>query len=127
MKNERRAVVRYRAKLSVEVEVNGYTIEEAISSEVSLAGIRIDCEGPLAGRILNRYLQVTPGENIAAKVNIEVPKNAGIVKNIYCSARVISVSRVSQVRYIIGLKFLEFKEDSQKDWIDYISGNVNKA
>lgn len=127
MKNERRAAARYRAKLPVEIEVNGYTIEEAVSSEVSLAGIRIDCEGPSAARILNRYIQVTPGENIAAKVNIKVPKNTGSAKKIHCCTRVVSVSRASQVRYVVGLEFIEFKEGSQKDWIVYISGHVNKV
>ena len=120
-KLERRAVARYRVKLPVDVEMDGYTISEAISIEISLAGIRLACEGPVAGKLLNKYIQVTPGENITANIEIKLPNPSGVTQNLHCKARVVSVNRASQVRYNVGFKFLKFDDDSQQYWQDYIS------
>lgn len=125
MKGERRAVARYRAKLPVEIEMGGHKFENAASIEISLAGIRIACNGPVAGRILHQYIQVTPGENITANIQIKIPEATGLVNNIHCRTRVISVNRASQARYIVGLKFLEFDGYSQLVWTNYISKIAN--
>ena len=120
-KVERRAVARYRVKLPVDVEMDGYTISEARSIEVSLAGIRLACEGSIAGRLLSKYIQVTPGSNITANIQIKIPNDAEFTHNIFCTARVISVNRASQNCYNVGFNFLEFDETSQERWQDYIS------
>lgn len=125
MKGERRAVARYRAVLPVEIEMGGNTFENATSIEISLAGIRLTCDGPVAGSILHQYIQVTPGENITANIQIKIPEATGLVNNIHCRTRVISVNRASQARYIVGLKFLEFDGYSQLVWTNYISKIAN--
>ncbi len=125
MKGERRAVARYRDMLPVEIEMGGHTFENATSIEISLAGIRLTCDGPVADSILHQYIQVTPGENITANIQIKIPEATGLVNNIHCRTRVISVNRASQVRYIVGLKFLEFDGYSKLIWTNYISKIAN--
>lgn len=120
-KVERRAVARYRVKLSVDVEMDAYMIKESTSIEVSLAGIRLACEGSVAEKLLSKYIQVTPGENITANIAIKIPSTTGVAHNIHCRARLVSVNRASQSCYNVGFNFLDFDEDSQEHWQDYIS------
>ncbi len=120
-KIERRAVARYREVLTIDVEMDGYDIKEATSIEVSLAGVRLACEGPVAGKVLNKYVQVTPGANIIANLQIKIPSNTGIPGNICCKCRVISVNRVSQDCYHVGFNILEFSQGQKNLWQNYIS------
>ena len=119
---ERRAVARYRVKLPVEIEMDEYTIERATSIEVSMIGIRLACEGPIADKVLKKYIQVTPGENIAAKLQIKIPGDTGFIDKVCCRARVVSVNRASQVRYNVVFKFIEFGDEQSHDyWKGYVS------
>lgn len=120
MKTERRAVARYRAKLTVQINMDEYSFD-ATSIEVSMRGLRIICEGPTANKIFNRYIQVTPGENIAADIQIKTPKPRGLTDTVKCLAKVISVNRASQSSYIVGFNIIEFVEDSRELWGDYIA------
>lgn len=120
MKTERRAVARYRAKLAVQIDMDDYSFG-ATSSEVSLRGLRIICEGSTANKILSRYLQVTPGENITASIQIEIPKRHNLNDTLKCHTRVISVNRISQSSYIVGFKIIEFDEDGLECWKTYIA------
>ena len=120
MKTERRAVVRYSAKLPVEIEMGGYILD-AVSIELSITGMRIACEGPIASNILNRYILVTPSENITANIHIKIPAARGLANTAHCRVKVISVHRVSQICYLVGLNIVEFEDDGQEIWAEHIS------
>lgn len=120
MKTERRAVARYKAKLVVQINMDEYSFS-ATSMEISLEGLRIVCEGS-ENSIFNRYIQVTPGENIVANIEIKIPKSKGLLaETLICQTRVISVSRISQNSYIVGFNIVEFNGEGQAVWQDYIS------
>ena len=114
-KVERRAVPRYRVKLPIDVEIDDEIMQETTSIEVSLAGVRLACEGPIARRLLNKYIQVTPGKNVTAKLKIKTPDT------IECKARVVTVNRISQNCFNVGLNFLDFEDDCYECWQSYIS------
>jgi len=120
LKTERRAFARYRAKLAVQIDMDDYSFD-ATSMDVSLRGLRIVCEGPTASNIFNRYMQVIPGENITADIQIKVPNQSGLTDTLKCRARVISVSRISQSSYEVGFNIIELDEGDQEPWQDYIS------
>lgn len=120
LKTERRSVARYRAKLTVQINMDEYSFD-ATSMEVSMRGLRIICEGPTANKVFNRHIQVTPGENIAADIHIKTPKPRGLTDTVKCLARVISVNRASQSSYIVGINIIEFVEDSRELWENYIA------
>ncbi len=124
MKDERRAVARYRDKLPVEIDIDGQVYKDAASVEISLTGLRVSCEGGLAGSLFSKHIQVTPADNLFANLVIKIPASTGLISNIYCVAKVISVNRVSQTRYLIGLKFLEFRDDCQDMWQNYITSKI---
>ena len=121
MKPERRAVSRYRIKLPVELEMENCLFETSASVEISIGGISVICEGHAAGRVLNQYIQVTPGENITANILIKIPQSTGLHNNVRCLTRVISVNRISQLRYVVGLKYLSFEQNSQQYLNEYIA------
>ena len=121
MKQERRAVARYRVKLPVELEMEDFLIDTAPSVEISLTGIGVTCEGHAAGRVLNKFIQVTPGENITANILIKIPQSTGLPNNVQCKTRVISVNRISQLRYVVGLKYLAFEQGGQQIMREYIA------
>lgn len=121
MKQERRAVARYRVRLPVEFEMQDCIFETSASVEISVSGVGVTCEGHAAGRILNQFIQVTPGENITANILIKIPQSSGMPNNVRCKTRVISVNRISQHRYVVGLKYLSFEQNGQQILQDYIS------
>lgn len=120
MKIERRAVARYRAKIAVQIEMDEYEFD-AMSMEISLLGLSAVCDGNVANKVFNRYIKVTPGENLAAGMQIKIPQGRGLVKTIVCETRVISVNRISQSSYIVGFNIAEFQSDGKELWADYIS------
>ncbi len=120
MQAERRAVARYKSKLAVQVEIDDYSFD-ATSMEVSLLGLRIVCEGALAKSLFSRYLQVTPGANVTAKVQINIPNKDGSTDSIRCRTRVISVNRISQSSYVVGFNVIEFDDEKLHYWENYIS------
>jgi len=120
LKTERRAVARYRAKLDVQIDMDEYSFD-AVSIEVSLRGLRIVCEGLLANKIFSRYLQVTPGENITAKIQIKIPRQHNLTETLKCNTRVISVNRVSQSSFVVGFNIIEFDGDVSESWKTYIA------
>ncbi len=120
MQGQRRAVARYHDKLPVEINIDGQVYNDAATMEISLEGLRISCDGGLAGSLFSKHIQVTPGENLFAELVIKTPKSTGLINNIYCSAQVISVNRVSQALYVIGFMFLEFRDDCKNIWQSYI-------
>ena len=120
MKTERRAVARYKAKLDVQIDMDEYSFD-AVSMEVSLRGLRIVCEGLLANKIFNRYLRVTPGENITANIQIKIPRQHDLTDILKCHVRVISVNRISQSSYVVGFNIIEFDEDDLESWKTYIA------
>ncbi len=120
MKTERRAVARYREKLSVQIEMDDYRFE-ATTTEISLQGLRILCAGPVAVSVFSQYIQVTPGENITANIQIKTLKSNGLSDTLSCIARVITVNRVSQDSYIVGFKIIEFAASEQERWHEYIA------
>jgi len=95
LKNERRAVARYQEKLAVQINMNDFSLP-ATTKEISLHGLRVVCEGPSASGMFSRYIQVTPGENIAVDMQIKLPELKGLVETIKCKTKVISVNRVSR-------------------------------
>jgi hypothetical protein len=117
---ERRAVARYKSKLAVQVEIDDYKFD-AISMEVSLLGLRVVCEGSLARNLFSRYLQVTPGENVTAKILINIPNNDDMTDTLKCMTRVVSVHRISQRSYVVGFNIVEFDDDKLHYWENYIS------
>ena len=121
MKGERRAVARYRDKLPVEIDIDGQVYRDAASIEISLTGLRILCEGGHASNLFSKHIQVTPAENLFANLVIKTSTQTGLINNIYCVAKLISVNRVSQSSYLIGFQFLEFKDDCQEVWQNYIA------
>jgi len=120
LKTERRAVARYRAKLDVQIDIDEYSFD-AVSMEVSLRGLRIVCEGLLANKIFSRYLQVTLGENIAANIQIKIPRKHDLTDTLKCNTRVISVNRISQSSYVVGFNIIDFDEDALESWEAYIA------
>ncbi len=120
-KIERRAIPRYHVKLAVDVTLDNSTIQGGTSAEASFAGIQIVCEGPIAGKLLNKYIQVTPGKNLIAKLQIKILNKNGIYQIITCGARVVSVNRISQSSYKVGFNFLEFEEGDEVYWQNFIS------
>lgn len=125
MKTERRAVARYKDKVAVQVEMDEYEFD-AESMEVSLLGMRVVCDGGVTSSLFNKYIKVTPGENVAATLQIKIPqinipRSRGLVNTIAAKARVISVSRISQSSYVVGFNIIEFHDEAQELWENYIS------
>jgi hypothetical protein len=116
---ERRAVARYKSKLAVQIEIDDY-IFDATSMEVSLLGLRIVCEGTVAKNLFSRYLQVTPGENVTAKISIKIPNN-DVMDTLKCLTRVISVHRISQSSYVVGFNIVEFEDEKLHHWENFIA------
>ena len=119
MQAERRAVARYKSKLAVQIEIDDY-IFDATSMEVSLLGLRIVCEGTVAKNLFSRYLQVTPGENVTAKISIKIPNN-DVMDTLKCLTRVISVHRISQSSYVVGFNIVEFEDEKLHHWENFIA------
>ncbi len=120
MKTERRAVARYRAKIPVRIEIDDYRFD-ATTTEISLQGLRILCSGPVANSVFNQYIQVTPGENITAKISINISNALDFAETLDCQTRVITVNRVSQDSYIVGFKIIEFIDDGFDRWHEHIA------
>ena len=120
MKTERRAVARYRAKIPVRIEIDDYRFD-ATTTEISLQGLRILCSGPVANSVFNQYIQVTPGENITANININISNAVDLADTLNCQTRVITVNRVSQDSYIVGFKIIEFFDDGFDRWHEHIA------
>ena len=120
LKTERRAVARYRAKIAVQIKMDEYEFD-AMSMEISLRSLSAVCDGNVANKVFNRYIQVTPGENIAADIQIKIPQGRGLVKSIKCQTRVISVSRISQSSYVVGFSIMDFDGEGLELWQGYIS------
>ena len=120
MKTERRAVARYRSKLSVLIDMDGYRFD-ATTTEISLQGLRIVCSGPVANSIFNKYIQVTPGENITANIQINISNKHELSDTLNCLTSVITVNRVSQDSYIVGFKIIKFDDDQLDQWHKYIA------
>ncbi len=120
MQAERRAVARYKSKLAVQIEIDDY-IFDATSMEVSLLGLRIICEGSIAKNLFSRYLQVTPGENVTAKISIKIPDNNDVTDTLKCLTRVISVHRISQSSYVVGFNIVEFEDEKLHHWENFIA------
>ncbi len=93
----------------------------AISKEVSIAGIRVICEGELANTLFGRYILVTPGANVTVNMEMKVPDKKANVSTVECRGKVISVNRTSQSRFLVGIEFLEFDEECEIIWGNYIS------
>ena len=119
MQAERRAVARYKSKLAVQIEIDDY-IFDATSMEVSLLGLRIICEGSIAKNLFSRYLQVTPGENVTAKISIKIPNN-DVMDTLKCLTRVISVHRIYQSSYVVGFNIVEFEDEKLHHWENFIA------
>ena len=49
--------------------------------------MRIACEGPIASNMLNRYILVTPGENITANIHIKIPAARGLANTAHCRSK----------------------------------------
>jgi len=113
-------VARYKAKLLVKIEMNDYSFN-ATTTEVSLQGLRILCEGGVSKAVFSQYIQVTPGENISADIQVHVPGKRGLVSNFKCAASLMSVSRISQDSYDVGFKINRLDEDGYEVWQNYIS------
>lgn len=120
MKTERRAVARYRSKLSVLIDMDGYRFN-ATTTEISLQGLRIVCTGPVANSIFNKYIQVTPGENITANIQINISNKHEVSDLLNCHTSVITVNRVSQDSYIVGFKITNFDDNQLDQWHKYIT------
>ena len=120
MKTERRAVARYRSKLSVQIDMDAYRFD-ATTTEISLQGLRIICSGPVANSVFNKYIQVTPGENITANIQINISQEHDSPNTLSCLTSVITVNRVSQVSYIVGFKINKFNDDDLDHWHEYIA------
>jgi len=120
VKNERRAMARYRDKLSVAVKIDE-SLLQAHAIEISLAGVRIECEGGVANYVFSRYIQVMPGENITAILDIDLINQQGLSEILNAKAKLISVNRVAQARYVVGFEFLELFETGPDNWKQYIA------
>ncbi len=120
VKFERRAMARYRDQLPITVKMDD-SLLTAIAVEVSLAGMRIDCEGAIATHVFSQYIQVMPGENITAVLDFNIVDHAGLTIVLSSQAKLVSVNRAAQSRYIVGFKFLDFSENGLEDWKRYIS------
>jgi hypothetical protein len=120
LKTERRAVARYRVKIAVQIEIDEYEFD-AMSIEISLLGLSAVCDGNIANKVFNQHIKVTPGENIAADIQLKISQGRGLVKTIKCQARVISVSRISQSSYVVGFNIIEFDSEGQELWQNFIS------
>lgn len=123
VKNERRAMARYRDKLPVAVKMDE-SLLEANAIEVSQAGIRIECEGAIANHIFKRYIQVMPGENVTANLDIKVMNENCLADSLKSKAKLVSVNRAAQSRYIVGFEFLEFIEGGLENWQAYIATKI---
>ena len=120
MKTERRAIARYRAKLSVQIEMSEFLFD-AMTTEVSLQGLRVLCEGPVSNKVFKKYIQVTPGANISANIQIIAPSTHGENNNVSCHANVISVNRIAQSSYLVGFKINVVEPKSLEYWQEYIA------
>ena len=120
MKTERRAVARYREKLSVQIEMDDYRFD-ATTTEISLQGLRVLCAGSVAKSVFKQYIQVTPGENVTASIQINIPKSNYSADTLNSQTKVITVNRVSQESYIVGFKIVSFNDSDQDKWHEYIS------
>ena len=47
----------------------------------SLRGLSAVCDGGAANQVFSQYIQVTPGENIAASLQIKIPQPRGFGSN----------------------------------------------
>jgi len=116
---ERRLSHRYDIQLPIELVLTDGTVLPADACHISSQGIQFKCDSWLADEIEPKGIQNYTLHQVRLKVvaTLSLPEN----KRLYARCRVDAARRLSQDDYLIGLKFIDFENGSEKTLDQYIN------
>ncbi len=107
---ERRAYLRYNISLPVTLVDNNGVKYEVQTRDISLGGMRIECDSGLLNNLLPEGIQTAPTDLIV--VNAEF-NNTKTDEMITVSSHVLAVLRLAESQFSIRFSFVDIDENQQ--------------
>ena len=111
--SERRKSPRYTMDLSVDIVLSDGKILTVKTRNISDSGLQITCDRWVANEIEPRGIQSHNVSQLKFKIVADLTIGDSTQK-LYANARIMSAQRMSQDRYIICIKFLDYENGSQE-------------
>jgi len=104
---ERRAYLRYNVSISLSlVDKNGAKFEVS-TRDISLGGMRIECESALLAQLLPDGIQTAPGDLVILTAEFENPKTNETFSIV---SHVLGVLRLAESQFSIRLTFVDIDQ-----------------
>ncbi len=116
--SERRLSHRYSIDLRMDLVLTDGTVLPADACNISCQGIQFKCDSWLADEIEPKGIQNHTLNKIQLKVVATLPMDEE--KRLYARCQVNAARRLSQNDYLIGLRFVDFENGSEKILDQYI-------
>lgn len=107
---ERRAYLRYNVTVPVVLMDQSDREYQVATRDVSLGGMRIDCDAILFHKILPDGIQTAPGDLVIITAKFNNPKTD---ENFSVVCHVMGVLRLAESQYSIRLSFVDIDESKQ--------------
>ena len=107
---ERRAYLRYKISLPVNLENSEGIFYETKTKDISLGGMQVECNGGMLYRLLPNGLKTSRAEEVALKAHIKADdKDGGVVVNTH----VQGVLRLAESDYSLRLLFVDLNNEQK--------------
>ena len=107
---ERRAYLRYSITVPATlVDQNGARFE-VTTRDISLGGMRVECESALLSKLLPEGIQTAPGDLVIMTAEFTNPKTNETVSII---SHVLAVLRLAESQFSIRFSFVDIDENQQ--------------
>ena len=107
---ERRAYLRYNVSIPVELIDSLGTRFKTTTRDISLGGMRVDCESALLSQLLPNGIQTAPGDLVILTASFENPKTNEIID---IKSHVLGVLRLAESEFSIRFTFTDIDEVQQ--------------
>jgi hypothetical protein len=111
---ERRNLRRHKVNLPVELVLEDGTILPVEACNISGRGLQFRCDSWVADAIEPRGIQNHPLDRIRLKAITDLPDMDKYNSRLYARCRIVVARRLSQDEYLVGLKFIDFENGSDK-------------
>ncbi len=107
---ERRAYLRYNVSVAMTlVDQNGAKFEVS-TRDISLGGMRVECESALLNKLLPEGIQTVPGDLVIMTAEF---KNAKTGESVSIISHVLAVLRLAESQFSIRFTFVDIDEFQQ--------------
>lgn len=107
---ERRAYLRYNISLPVELVDQHQQKFHATTRDISLGGMRIECESTTFHRLLPEGIQTSPGDLIVTSATFTNPKTD---EQFAITSHVMGVLRLAESQFSIRFSFVDINQSQQ--------------